>query len=138
MTQEIALTVVPAEGVTQAYAAASGDHNPIHLDEAFAMSVGLPGRILHGLWTAAQVARAAGTASAPTAGAGPVLGTGEDARYALASLSVQFRGMGRIGPEIHITGTAAEAPDEVIEVKLEATQDGTRLIRNAVAQLRAA
>lgn len=31
------------------YAEASGDHNPIHKDEAFAVKVGLPGRILHGM-----------------------------------------------------------------------------------------
>lgn len=32
-----------------AYAEASGDMNPIHLDEEFAKSVGLPGVIAHGL-----------------------------------------------------------------------------------------
>ena len=32
-----------------AYADASGDHNPIHLDAEFARSVGLPGTIAHGL-----------------------------------------------------------------------------------------
>ena len=32
-----------------AYAEASGDHNPIHLDEEFARSVGLPGVIAHGM-----------------------------------------------------------------------------------------
>ena len=32
-----------------AYAEASGDHNPIHLDDDFARSVGLPGVIAHGL-----------------------------------------------------------------------------------------
>ncbi|TMD40312.1 MAG: acyl dehydratase, partial [Chloroflexi bacterium] len=31
-----------------AYAEASGDHNPIHLDDGFARSVGLPGVIAHG------------------------------------------------------------------------------------------
>ena len=31
------------------YAEASGDHNPIHLDDAFARSVGLPGVIAHGM-----------------------------------------------------------------------------------------
>jgi acyl dehydratase len=31
------------------YAAASGDHNPIHLDDDFAKTVGLPGVIAHGL-----------------------------------------------------------------------------------------
>ena len=32
-----------------AYADASGDHNPIHVDADFAQSVGLPGTIVHGL-----------------------------------------------------------------------------------------
>jgi acyl dehydratase len=33
------------------YANASGDQNPIHQDEAFARSVGLPDVIAHGMWT---------------------------------------------------------------------------------------
>ena len=44
--------------MTVRYAGASGDFNPIHIDEQFALQVGLPGRILHGLWSMAQVARA--------------------------------------------------------------------------------
>jgi acyl dehydratase len=55
---QIGLEVTPDPFLTVRYAGASGDFNPIHIDEAFAQSVGLPGRILHGLWTMAQVARA--------------------------------------------------------------------------------
>ncbi len=40
------------------YAAASGDHNPIHLDASVARSVGLPGVILHGLCTMAMTSHA--------------------------------------------------------------------------------
>ena len=40
------------------YAAASGDHNPIHQDEEVARSVGLPGVIAHGMYTMALAARA--------------------------------------------------------------------------------
>src|SRR5438132_2379580 len=39
----------------QRYAEASGDHNPIHLDQAFARSAGLPGLIAHGMLTMAFV-----------------------------------------------------------------------------------
>lgn len=42
------------------YAEASGDHNPIHQDEAIARSVGLPGVIAHGMYTMALAARAVG------------------------------------------------------------------------------
>jgi acyl dehydratase len=38
------------------YAEASGDHNPIHLDDAVARAVGLPGVINHGLGTLSLVA----------------------------------------------------------------------------------
>ena len=80
--------------MTVRYAGASGDFNPIHIDEEFAKQVGLPGRILHGLWTMAQVARA------HTDAAG-----GPDK---LQRLSVQFRGMGQLGEEIVVTGTVGE------------------------------
>jgi acyl dehydratase len=40
-----------------AYAEASGDHNPIHQDDAIARSVGLPGVIAHGMYTLALAAR---------------------------------------------------------------------------------
>ncbi|MBV9422946.1 MAG: hypothetical protein JOZ98_08555, partial [Solirubrobacterales bacterium] len=56
--QAIELKITPDPFVTVRYAGASGDFNPIHIDEEFAKQVGLPGRILHGLWTMAQVARA--------------------------------------------------------------------------------
>ncbi len=49
-----------------AYAEASGDHNPIHLDDGFARSVGLPGRIAHGLLQMGI----AGTVAAEAAGGG--------------------------------------------------------------------
>ena len=42
----------------RAYAAASGDHNPIHSDEQVARSVGLPGVIAHGMYTLGLVGRA--------------------------------------------------------------------------------
>ncbi|MFD0557354.1 MaoC dehydratase-like protein [Stackebrandtia endophytica] len=41
-----------------AYAHASGDHNPIHLDDEAARSAGLPGVIAHGMYTMGLAARA--------------------------------------------------------------------------------
>jgi len=41
-----------------AYADASGDHNPIHLDEAAAKAAGLPDVIAHGMYTMGLVSRA--------------------------------------------------------------------------------
>lgn len=120
----IELRVTPDRYVTVRYAGASGDFNPIHIDEQFALDVGLPGRILHGLWSMAQVARAATDA----AGGDPT---------ALRALSVQFRGMGRIEQEIVVSGQVRSLDDGVATARLEAVQGDTRLIRNAVAELRA-
>jgi acyl dehydratase len=50
-----------------AYAEASGDHNPIHRDGDFARSVGLPGVIAHGLL---QMGILASVASDAAGGAG--------------------------------------------------------------------
>lgn len=52
------VTYPVAADVTVRYAAASGDDFAIHLDDAFARSVGLPGRIVHGLCTMAFTGRA--------------------------------------------------------------------------------
>ena len=117
----IELKVTPDPYVTYRYAGASGDFNPIHIDERFARQVGLPGRILHGLWTMAQVARAHTDAAG-----GPA---------SLKSLSVQFRGLGQIGEEIVVTGTVRERRDGTAVVESQAVQGGTRLVRNARAEL---
>jgi acyl dehydratase len=118
---KLELKVTPDPFVTVRYAGASGDFNPIHIDEAFAKQVGLPGRILHGLWTMAQVAR-----SLTDAGGGP---------ETLKRLSVQFRGMGAFGEEIVVSGTVTEVDGGVATVEAEADQSGNRIIRNAVAEL---
>jgi acyl dehydratase len=117
----IELKVTPDPYVTIRYAGASGDFNPIHIDEGFAKQVGLPGRILHGLWTMAQVARAHSEAAG-----GP---------ERLKRLSVQFRGMGKIGEEIAVRGTVTEVRDGRAIVESEAEQAGQRIIRNGEAEL---
>src|SRR4051812_24049478 len=83
------LRVTPDKYLPHRYAGASGDFNPIHIDPKFAKAVGLPGNILHGLYSMAQVARAHTDA------------TGDP--RALRRLSVQFRGLGMPEQEIVVT-----------------------------------
>ena len=116
------MKLTPDRYVTYRYAGASGDFNPIHLDDEFARSVGLPGRILHGLWTMAQVARAQGEA------AGDPL--------ALKSLSVQFRGLGEPEKEITVTSKLRSQDGGEAVVDCEAVQDGNKLVRRGSAVLR--
>jgi acyl dehydratase len=113
--------VTPDKYLTARYAGASGDFNPIHIDEDFAKAVGLPGRILHGLWTMAQVARAQTEAAG-----GP---------EHLRRLVVQFRGMGVPEQEVIVTGTVREASDGKAIVDTVAEQGGKQIIRNAEAEL---
>ena len=49
-----------AEGDIQAFAEITGDHNPIHLDEAFAVNTPFKGRISHGMLTAGYISAAFG------------------------------------------------------------------------------
>jgi 3-hydroxybutyryl-CoA dehydratase len=116
------LKVTPDAGLTKRYAEASGDPNPIHTDPEFAKSAGLPGCILHGLWTMAQVARANNALS------------GGDPR-AMKRLEVQFRGMGFPEQEVTVTGTVKEAEDGHLVVDTVAEQGGNQIIRNAQAEL---
>jgi 3-hydroxybutyryl-CoA dehydratase len=113
--------VTPDKFLTNRYAGASGDFNPIHIDEDFAKAVGLPGRILHGLWTMAQVARAQTDAA----------GSPEH----LKRLTVQFRGMGVPEQEVVVSGTVREAGEGRVIVDTVAEQGGKQIIRNAEAEL---
>jgi acyl dehydratase len=115
------LRVTPDRYLTVRYAGASGDFNPIHVDEEFARSVGLPGRILHGLWTMAQVARAQTEAAG-----GP---------ERLKRMSVQFRGMGLPEQEVVVTGTVTAVNDGRAVIDTVAEQAGNQIIRNAEAEL---
>ena len=116
------VTVSPGRYTTYTYAGASGDFNPIHLDDEFAQSVELPSKILHGLWTMAQVARVHGEA------AGDPL--------ALKSLSVQFRGMGVPEKEITVTSKLRSEGDGEAVYDCEAVQDGNKLVRRGRAVLK--
>jgi acyl dehydratase len=115
------LKVTPDRYLTVRYAGASGDFNPIHIDDELARSVGLPGRILHGLWTMAQVARAQTEAAG-----GP---------ERLKRLSVQFRGMGVPEQEVVVTSKVREVSDGVAVVDAEARQADTRIVRRGQAEI---
>jgi acyl dehydratase len=115
------LRVTPDRYVTVRYAGASGDFNPIHIDEEFARSVGLPGRILHGLWTMAQVARAQTEAAG-----GP---------ERLKRLSVQFRGMGVPEQEVVVSSKVRDVSGGVAVIDAEARQGDTRIVRRGRAEI---
>ena len=117
------LRVTPDKYLPHRYAGASGDFNPIHIDDEFAKAVGLPRNILHGLYTMGLVAKANATA----------LASGDP--RALKKLSVQFRGMGVPEQEIVVTGAVTSVDGNRVVVDTVATQNDTKLIKNAEAEL---
>jgi acyl dehydratase len=114
--------VTPDKYLPHRYAGASGDFNPIHIDDELAKAVGLPRNILHGLYTMGLVAKA----NAAAADGDP---------RALKRLSVQMRGMGVPEQEIVVTGTVKSADGDRVVVDTVAQQGDTTLIKNAEAEL---
>ncbi|HVQ60124.1 MAG TPA: MaoC/PaaZ C-terminal domain-containing protein [Solirubrobacterales bacterium] len=116
------LRVTPDKYLPHRYAGASGDFNPIHIDDEFAKAVGLPRNILHGLYSMGLVARA----NAAVAGGDP---------RALKRLSVQFRGMGMPEQEIVVTGTVKSADGDRVVIDTVASQGENQIIKNAEAEI---
>ncbi|HEY5943490.1 MAG TPA: MaoC/PaaZ C-terminal domain-containing protein [Solirubrobacterales bacterium] len=114
--------VTPDKYLPHRYAGASGDFNPIHIDDELAKAVGLPRNILHGLYSMGLVAKA----NAAVAEGDP---------RALKRLSVQMRGMGVPEQEIVVTGTVKSADGGRVVIDTVAQQGETTLIKNAEAEL---
>jgi acyl dehydratase len=116
------LRVTPDKYLPHRYAGASGDFNPIHIDDEFAKAVGLPRNILHGLYGMGLTAKA----NAALADGDP---------RALKRLSVQFRGMGFPEQEIVVSGTVKSVDGDRVVVDTVARQGETEIIKNAEAEL---
>jgi acyl dehydratase len=116
------LRVTPDKYLPHRYAGASGDFNPIHIDDEFAKAVGLPRNILHGLYGMGLTAKA----NAALADGDP---------RALKRLAVQFRGMGFPEQEIVVSGTVKSVEGKRVVVDTVAKQGETEIIKNAEAEI---
>jgi acyl dehydratase len=110
------------------YAGASGDFNPIHWNENFAKSVGLPDVIAHGMFTMAEGGRFV-TDWAGDPGA-------------VVDYGVRFSSMVVVpdgeGAEIVISGTIEELDDNTVVVALTARSAGEKVLTRAKATVRLA
>jgi acyl dehydratase len=99
----------PRPAITQAqlnaYAKASGDHNPIHLDEKAALSVGLPGVIAHGMISAAFLAERA---------IEHLEANGALAQYKLKNFQCRFKNMVHLGDVVSLGGTVKEFGEKAV------------------------
>lgn len=107
----------------KAYADASGDQNPIHQNEEFAVSVGLPNVIAHGMLTMALVGKYV-------------------TDWAGGSSKVTHFGARFIKPvivpadtdvDLTVTATIAEVSDSTISLDLTATSAGVKVLGMAKA-----
>jgi acyl dehydratase len=109
------------------YAGASGDFNPIHWNERFAKSVGLPDVIAHGMYTMAVAARVV------TDWAGDP--------SALVDYAVRFTRPVVVpdpdGAVLHVEGSVRDVRDDgTVEVDLTATVNGQTVLARARARVR--
>jgi acyl dehydratase len=105
------------------YADASGDHNPIHQDEEFAKSVGLPDVIAHGMLTMALVGKyvtdwSGGTASMKEFGA----------RFIKPVIVPSGQSV-----DLTVNGTVTAIEDGKIKIDLVATSAGVKVLGMAKA-----
>jgi len=112
---------VTREDIT-AYAEASGDGNPIHLDDEFARSVGLPGVIAHGMLgmghLATYVTRWAGD------------------HHRLRRLRCRFAAMVLPGDVIQFSGRVAGEAGGLLQLELEAVnQKGEMVLSKGFAEV---
>ena len=108
----------------RAYAEASGDHNPIHLDDEAARAAGLPGVIAHGMLGMAQLANFV------------VAYAGDHRR--LRRLRCRFSGMVLPGDTITFTGRVAGEEGGLVRLELNAeNQKGEKVLTKALAELEA-
>jgi len=108
----------------RAYAEASGDHNPIHLDDEAARAAGLPGVIPHGMLGMAQLANFV------------VAYAGDHRR--LRRLRCRFSGMVLPGDTITFTGHVAAEEGGLVRLELAAeNQKGEKVLTKGLAELEA-
>lgn len=108
------------------YADASGDQNPIHQNEEFAVSVGLPNVIAHGMLTMALVGK---YVSDFAGGSAKVLEYG--ARFTKPVIVPADEKV-----DLTVSATVSELGDDTISLTLSATSAGVKVLGMAKAVVR--
>ena len=108
------------------YADASGDQNPIHQNEEFAVSVGLPNVIAHGMLTMALVGK---YVSDFAGGSANVL------EYSARFIKPVIVPLGE-KVDLTVTATVSEIADGKVSISLSATSAGVKVLGMAKAVVR--
>lgn len=120
--EHIELQCGPVTAVDLAlYAAASGDHNPLHLDMDVARAAGFEKPLVHGMLTMAFAGR---------------LLTETFGLLALQSLATRFVGAAKLGDTIVLRGTLAEITEDVAAYRLLAQNDAGSELLTGLAKVK--
>jgi len=110
----------------KAYADASGDQNPIHQNEEFALSVGLPNVIAHGMLTMALVGKYVSDFA---------VGSANVIEYSARFTKPVIVPAGE-KVDLTVSATVAEIADGKISLTLSATSAGVKVLGMAKAVVR--
>jgi len=114
---------IVTQELISAYANASGDHNPIHLDPTYAKMAGLPSTIAHGLLTLGMACAAIENWAAATAWSSRV--------------SCRFSAPVPVGEELTCSAVVTAAGTDSAELDLMAViSNGDRPLTRAKVELR--
>jgi acyl dehydratase len=111
----------------RAYADASGDFNPIHLDEAVAKKVGLPGIIAHGMYIAALISERALQV---------VQNDKSLQHYRLDQFQTRFKAMTLLGDTPSIGGSVKEWNDQSFTLELQAKNQRGEITTTGIARFK--
>lgn len=112
---------LPTHVQIRQYAEATGDFNPIHLDDNYARQVGLGGMIAHGMLTMAQMAARLSE------------WIGKEGR--ISKLEVRFEQVVRPGDTITFAGTVSARSGNIIVCDLEAFNDKEERVLAGLAHI---
>ena len=114
-------TVGPIQAIDLAlYAAASGDHNPLHLDELVAKEVGFEKPVVHGMLSMAFLGR---------------LLTDEFGVRALAHLHTRFIGIAMRGQTLQFVATLNQVIDGTAHYQLTVLNDTGAIVVEGLAHI---
>jgi 3-hydroxybutyryl-CoA dehydratase len=125
MTTEVApVTRQLSQPMLNAYADASGDHNPIHIDEAFARTTPMGGTIAHGMLVLSLISEMMTAAFGAT-----WLSTG--------SLEVRFRAPARPGYTVTARARAQDPKDSRLRYAVECVSQTDEVLISGTAEVAA-
>jgi 3-hydroxybutyryl-CoA dehydratase len=124
MTSQVVepVTRVLTQAMLNAYADASGDHNPIHINETFAATTPMGGTIAHGMLVLSFISEM-------------MAGAFGERWLASGSLDVRFRAPARPGDTVTARATAQDPKDGRLRYAVEVVSQSDEVLISGTAEV---